>query len=116
MRKFRILTLLATVSGLVGIILFSCNKGNTIVVKPNTTIQGTKATIIYTGDIAADGCDYLVQIDSATFYHADNLPSKFQKNNLNVTVNYTPTEATFQCGMNPDTRFPIIHIKDIQNR
>jgi hypothetical protein len=114
MRKFRILILLATILGLVTIIALSCHKGSATAVKP--TQLGVKATIIYTGDFAADGCDYLVKTDSAIFYHADNLPSAFQKNNLNVTINYDLSDAVFQCGMNPNTHIPVIHIRDIKNR
>lgn len=95
-------------------IALSCHKGSTTAVRPTKT--GIKATIIYTGDFAADGCDYLVQTDSTTFYHADNLPSAFQKNNLNVTINYNLSEAVFQCGMNPNTHIPVIHITDIKSR
>ncbi len=114
MRKFRILMSSVIVFGLVTIIAFSCHKGNTTSVKP--TITGIKATIIYTGDIAADGCGYLVQTDSVTFYHADNLLQDFQKDKLNVTVNYELSDAPFQCGMNPNNHIPVIHIKDINSR
>jgi len=114
MRKFRILILLAAMLGFVTITALSCHKGNTTAVKP--TMLGVKATIIYTGDFAADGCDYLVKIDSATFYHADNLSSAFQKNNLNVTVDYDLSDAVFQCGTNPNTHIPVIHIRDIKDR
>jgi hypothetical protein len=116
MRKFRILIGSIMVLGSVAIIALSCNKGSTTAVKPNTNVKGIKATVINTGDVAADGCGYLVQIDSATFYHPDNLPTAFQKDKLNVTVNYDLSDAKFQCGMNPDTHIPVIHIKDINNR
>jgi hypothetical protein len=116
MRKFRILILSVIALGLITLIVFSCNKRSTTAVKPNTNIKGVNATVINTGDVAADGCGYLVQIDSATFYHPDNLPAAFQKDKLNVTVNYDLSDATFQCGMNPNTRIPVIHINDINNR
>lgn len=114
MRKFRVLMLSAIIGGLVTIIALSCHKGSPLAVKP--TITGIKATIIYTGDIAADGCGYLVQTDSVTFYHADNLPQDFQNDKLNVTVNHEFSDATFQCGMNPNNHIPVIHIKDINSR
>jgi hypothetical protein len=114
MRKFRVLMLPAIIGGLVATIALSCHKGSTIAVKP--TITGIKAIIINTGNIAADGCGYLVQTNSATFYHADNLPTEFQKDKLNVTVNYDLSDTMFQCGMNPNTRIPVIDIKDIQDR
>ena len=114
MRKFRVLTFSAIIGGLVATIALGCHKGSTIAVKP--TITGIKATIIYTGDIAVDGCGYLVQTDSVTFYHANNLSTEFQKDKLNVTVNYDLSDAMFQCGMNPNTRIPVIHIKNINSR
>ena len=114
MRKFRILISSAIVLGLSTIIALGCHKGNTISIKP--TMSGIKATIINTGPVAADGCDYLVQTDSVTFYHADNLPTEFQKDKLNITVNFELSDAAFQCGMNPNTRIPVIHITDIKGR
>ena len=114
MRKFRILVASAIVLGLVTIIALSCNKGSRTSVNP--TMSGIKATIINTGPIAADGCDYLVQTASATFYHADNLPVAFQKDKLNVVLSYNLSDAAFQCGMNPNTHIPVIHITDIKAR
>lgn len=114
MRKFRVLMLSAIIGGLFAIIALSCHKGSAIAVKSTKT--GTKATIFDTGEIAADGCGYLIQTDSVIFYHADNLPREFQKDKLNVMVNYEFSDATFQCGLNPNTRIPVIHIKDIQER
>lgn len=114
MRKFRILRL--SIIGFVFMIpvAISCNKGNTTAVKP--VAQGIKATIIFTGEFAADGCGYLVQTDSATVYHADNLPAGFQKDKLSVAVSFIASNSIFQCGLNPDTRLPVIHIKAIKNR
>jgi hypothetical protein len=114
MRKFRILLLSVIILVLTTIFALSCIKGNKTAIKP--TMSGVKATIINTGPVAADGCDYLIQTDSATFYHADNLPTEFQKDKLTVTLNYELSGAAFQCGMNPNTRIPVIHIKDIKNR
>lgn len=114
MRKFRILISLVVGLGLIVIIALSCNKGNATAVKPAT--QGIKATIINTDAIAADGCGYLVQTDSVTFYHADNLPNAFQKDKLDVALSYDVSTSTFQCGMNPNTHIPVIHIKEIKIR
>ena len=113
MRKFRILISLAVVLGLITLIALSCNKGNTTAVKP--LLSGVKATIVYTGPVAADGCGYLVQLDSATWYHADNLPAQFQKDKLTVTIAYNVSTAIFQCVMTPDPHIPVIHINNIKS-
>jgi len=93
------------------IIVSGCKKENNSNTKTKTPVVGT-AMIINTGDIAADGCGWLVKIDS-NYYHADNLPDQFQKDNLNVNINYNSLTSKFQCSTNPNNLIPVIHINSI---
>jgi hypothetical protein len=70
------------------------------------------ATVEYSGMIAADGCDWVVRIDSVS-YHPDVLDSVFKKGNLNVKICYEETADRFSCGMLPGG-IPVIHILEIK--
>jgi hypothetical protein len=86
------------------------NNGNT---KVKTSGVGN-AMIVNTGLIAADGCGWLIKIDS-NFYHADNLPEQFQKDSLNVNIDYNLSTSKFQCSTNPNNLIPVIHLNSINN-
>ncbi len=58
------------------------------------------ATIIDTGLPAADGCGYIVQIDT-TRYSPLNLADKYKVNNLAVEVDFKKEGDGFSCGFNP---------------
>jgi hypothetical protein len=98
---------------LLSAIIFSCNKENNTTTKTKTHEVGN-ANIVYTGSIAADGCGWLVKIAS-NYYHADNLPEQFQKNSLNVNINYKSSTSKFQCSINPNNLIPVIHLNSINN-
>jgi len=109
MRKIRTviyLMLLITIAS-------GCKKENNGNTKAKTSGVGN-AMIVNTGPIAADGCGWLVKIDS-NFYHADNLPVQFQKDNLNVNIDYNPSTSKFQCSTNPNNLISVIHLNSINN-
>lgn len=65
----------------------TCNSGN-----------GFKdAVIIYTGPVATDGCDWVVNIDNKD-YHPDNLGNEFKQNEMSVKICYELTADKFNCG------------------
>lgn len=70
------------------------------------------AIIEYSGMIAADGCDWVVKIDSIS-YHPDVLDSAFKKENLQVNICYQETSDRFSCGLLPGG-IPVIHILEIK--
>jgi len=72
----------------------------------------TNALIFDSGPVAADGCGWLVKIDS-NVYHANNLPAEFQQNKLAVNVSFEKIESGFQCSMDPKNILPSIHITNI---
>lgn len=96
---------------LLSTIVWGCKKENNSTTKIKTHGVGN-AMIVNTGDIAADGCGWLVKIDS-NYYHADNLPDQYQKNNLNVNIDYNSSTSKFQCSTNPNNLIPVIHLNSI---
>lgn len=75
--------------------------------------KSASATIEYSGMVAADGCDWVIRIDSVS-YHPDVLDSAFKKENLDVTICYQETADRFSCGMLPGG-IPVIRILDIKD-
>jgi hypothetical protein len=98
------------------IVSLACNKENSNKSKKDPLIAndlGVSVYVVFTGIVAADGCGWLIKTDSA-YYHADNLPEEFLSDSLNVNVKYDLLlESKFQCGMLPDNRLPVIHLKSI---
>jgi hypothetical protein len=72
----------------------------------------TDAVIWNTGGLEVDGCDWVIETDAGTRYHADNLPASFKESGLNVRVRFDLTGTQFTCGWNH--KIPVIHIKSIE--
>ncbi|CAN5710072.1 hypothetical protein BH10BAC3_BH10BAC3_00140 [soil metagenome] len=68
-------------------------------------------TVIYTGPIAGDGCEWCIVIDGVN-YSPDNLNSTFQQTDLPVIVTYKLTGQSFGCGIG-NIQLPIIHLTSI---
>jgi hypothetical protein len=67
--------------------------------RKESTSCSTPAQIIDGGPIAADGCDWMINIDHVN-YHVDNLAKQYQVNGMNVWVSYTlDTKANYRCGL-----------------
>src|SRR4051812_28552754 len=79
MRKYLVLSLLLLT------IAIGCKKQSGL-----QTVVAVNATILYTGDPAADGCGWLIKPDNenATFKPV-NLSDDYKKNNTKVTIFYT---------------------------
>lgn len=75
----------------------------------------TQATVIYAGLPQADGCGWLIKVDTS-YYSPVNLPEKYQQNNLNVKLAYTKWNTKYQCGLAANLGYYRITIKDIQPR
>ncbi|MEM6964681.1 MAG: Kazal-type serine protease inhibitor [Bacteroidota bacterium] len=74
------------------------------------------ATIVNDGDIALDGCGWLIQFEvdgSIRSHQSDDLPNNFQQDNLQVSIKYKPTSEVFTCGLNA-TEIPKIKIETIE--
>lgn len=65
----------------------------------------TKATIMDTGDIASEGCGYILVLEDGTSkLRPRNLPSNFQHDGLKVKVKYDSDDRlnTERCRINND--------------
>ncbi|QJD97599.1 hypothetical protein HH214_17815 [Mucilaginibacter robiniae] len=83
--------------------------------KKTSNVIEADGAIKDTGSVAADGCGWIIVINSI-YYHPDNLMGNYEVNNLNVHVKYTLDNSTkFGCGINANT-LPVIHIKSIEKR
>jgi hypothetical protein len=71
----------------------------------------TNATVVWTGEVAADGCDWCIKTDSTHFYHPDHLDTAFLHDELDVKIVYELTSDKFYCGWG--STHPIIHVIDI---
>lgn len=94
---------------LLATITTGCRKENSI---KNKTAE---AVIVDAGPVPADGCGWLIKVDNNA-YHADSLPTEFQKDKLNVIVDYNLLKTKFQCGLNPDNKLSVIHLNSIKNK
>ncbi|MGZ8556870.1 MAG: hypothetical protein ACXWWC_00980 [Chitinophagaceae bacterium] len=93
-------------------VLFSCKKDR--LCKACNTESGFKdATIIYTGPIETDGCDWVVKIGTDQYYHPDVLNDEFKQNELDVKICYELATDKFHCGI-AGTGMPVIHVLKIK--
>lgn len=82
---------------------FSCKKEEGLI----------HATIIYSGPIAADGCEWLLWVDNTTGYSPVNLDTAFMIDHLEVLVAFDVTGDSFICGW--AKKHPVISIKEMEN-
>ncbi len=73
----------------------------------------TQATVINAGLAGADGCGWLVKVDTS-YYSPNNLPEKYRKDNLKVKMAFVKTNIQYQCGVGANLKYFRIDIKDIQ--
>lgn len=71
-----------------------------------------KGTIIYAGAPEADGCGWLIIVDSVT-YHPVNLAVEFQIPDLPVLIKFTDDPEVYRCGRG-GREIPSIRITDIK--
>lgn len=78
------------------IIISSCKKAaNPQVQAP----KNTNAMIVYSGPVAADGCEWLVEINGTNeVYSPVNLSPTFKKDSLKVNVTFNVLTTKFHCG------------------
>lgn len=107
--KLKHLTLFAVLS----LIIASC-------CKKNDEIITTDALLLWTGEVALDGCGFLVEIDG-TQYKPENeeiIPVAFQANDTTlVKVEYDENikEIAFTCGLGGQA-YGVLHLYSIEER
>ncbi|MEI9945993.1 MAG: hypothetical protein WDN26_17450 [Chitinophagaceae bacterium] len=87
--------------------LFSCDKENSC-----KNCVKTDATIIWSGPLEADGCNWLVKIGTI-YYHPDVLGDAFKQTDLAVKICYKETGDQFHCGL-AGAGIPVIHVVDMK--
>ncbi|MBX7182047.1 MAG: hypothetical protein K1X82_08045 [Bacteroidia bacterium] len=55
------------------------------------------ALVRYSGDIAVDGCGWVLDLETGTC-HPTNLDADFQQDSLLVEISYKEISGTFNCG------------------
>ena len=97
---------------LLTLIVSSCKKlGDST---PPKTLKAN-AVIVNSGEIAADGCGWLIRLNDQSEFSPVNLSADFQQDNLKVNITYTQLNTNTRCGMlanNPGV--PQIQINNIQ--
>jgi hypothetical protein len=73
-----------------------------------------EGTILWTGDVAVDGCGWLIESREQLF-HPLNLTSEFQQDSLKVLVDLRYANESFSCGVMPTT-YPSVEIKNIKKK
>lgn len=81
---------------LISLVAVSCNQDKNL----------TKATVIDTGDIAADGCGYLLQLDGESKpVRPSNLPTAYMHDGYKVKVKFDRDGGGEVCRVYPDFEF-----------
>ena len=83
---------------LISLAALSCKKNN------STKWITANATIINEGDVAADGCGWLVKINrpDSSIYSPINLATAYKVNNLQVNITYQILTDKLACGGLPE--------------
>jgi hypothetical protein len=89
--------------------------------KKDKDLLTTEATVVYTGSIAADGCEWLIYVDEAasdrTYYNVVNLPENYKQNNMKITILYKLLTSRYHCGINAnDPGLRQIEMKQISKK
>lgn len=102
-----------TIAILLTLILFtSCRRDQFYKSCPDTPKDVPNGLIIYSGEVAADGCGWLVKVGT-NWYHPESLSEEFKKTDLEVFVCFEFTGEKFYCGLSGEG-VPVIKIKDIK--
>ena len=86
-------------------LIFSCE--HMVERPPSITTSYKQGTIRYFGDVAADGCGWLVEVDSV-HYNPANLGEEFAIDGLPVILDYDSTSEKTRCGFSAKVHDKII--------
>lgn len=104
MRKY-LLGLVFALFAVCCIVVVSCKKDKNMV----------KATVVDTGDIASNGCGYVLQLQDGTMLYPKYLPSNYQNDGEKVKVKYNTDGEGTVCRTYPLQNFlTTIDIVDIK--
>ena len=97
---------------LIGLLLtFSCKKNKNdsqAEVFPSGTFVDVPMTVLYTGPVAADGCDWCLVDSGFVYFSPENLDVSFKVNNTQVFVTYRYAGTRFGCGNSIPNKGPAV--------
>ncbi len=64
------------------------------------------------GPIGADGCGWMLELDSNTHYHPVNLDSSYYQNGLQIDLSYQVIISEHICGLAP-TAYPELNVLEV---
>jgi hypothetical protein len=88
-------TAILSISLLLLLIASSCKKSQST----TTATVTANATIVNSGEIAADGCGWIIKLDDQTEFSPVNLSTDLEQDNLKVSITYTRLSTYTGCGM-----------------
>ncbi|WP_276132631.1 hypothetical protein [Polluticoccus soli] len=92
-------------AALILLLAVSCNPDKDLV----------KATVVDTGDIAQDGCGYVLKLENGKLVRPAYIPSAFQSNGMHVKVKYNTNGQEEICHTHPvNTTFEVVEIAKIE--
>ena len=82
------------------------------------SIHRNNATIAFSGELAADGCGWLIKIEDKDngVYSPLKLPARYRIDSLKVYITYKILKTRFQCGLRPGNGPVQIKILSIKQR
>ena len=60
-------------------------------------VKSSNAKVYYTGPVTADGCGWVITINSTSYRPTTELAAEFQVNELPVTISYKLTNSNYAC-------------------
>lgn len=90
----------------IAVIFFSCAKDKCCELQTENN-----AVVKWTGNVAADGCDWCIQINDMNYHPEKVLDTAFMHDGLRVKISYELTNEKFTCGWG--VGMPVIHVADI---
>lgn len=92
-------------AALILVLAVSCNPDKDLV----------KATVIDTGDIAKDGCGYIIKLENGTELRPAYIPSAYQSNGMKVKLKYSSRGEQQVCYVAPVNKvYEVVEIARIK--
>ena len=85
---------------ILSLLIFSvaCMKNHSCISDPEPDVKtSSKAKVYNTGPEAADGCGWVIEVNSTMYRPTTELASEFQVDELPVTISYKLTNLNYAC-------------------
>ena len=93
------------------VVSYACTKDNTPGPETRLEIISTSETIVYTGMLAADGCEYVLRTNDGQSLKPLNLSADFEQDGLSVAVQYNLSNEPYSCGLSSNAMQTINVVK-----